>query len=465
MPETIQAYLEAVREQIRWKRARPVLIRELEQHLEDQRDAFVQQGKPPAEAERLAVEDMGDPVTVGTELDAVHRPRPQWGLLGLTFALAVIGAVLRVKFLQASPYPSDEQVLVKALASLATLGLGTAAMLGMYFLDVSRLVRHARAVYIGTLAGGALAVWALAEHFSPYSSLIFYYARYAVMLYPLAYAFWLYSFRGRGWRGFSLTILGGVPLAAVCCLIPDLSSLFLLLFPGLVLTLYAAGRDWFSVGRRKGLCAVLAVLAVILTYLISKGFLASFLGRILIALRPELDQLGRGYMGWMLNLFWKDVPPLRSVTGEASMSVNAGARVFGAGQEMRPIDFSHDFLPASMAVAWGWVPLLLLVAALVGLLLWLLVKGLRQSYLPGRLAVLAVVLTLGLETLFSAAMNLGFVLFSASMPLVVGNLQTVIDMALIGLALSVFRGDSIAREEPGGPLPRRKRLRLRVEFQ
>ena len=460
MPETIQAYLEAVREQIRWKRARPVLVRELGQHLEDQRDAFCQEGKPPEEAERLAVEDMGDPVTVGTELDAVHRPRPQWGLLGLTLTLAAVGVILRVMFRQ--PYVKETLVASKALTSL---GLGTAAMLGMYFLDVSRLVRHARALYIGTLAAGVLAVWALEEYFSPYSSLIFYYARYAVMLYPLAYAFWLYSFRGRGWRGLALTILGGVPLAAVCCLIPDLSSLFLLLFPGLVLTLYAAGRDWFSVGRWKGIGAILTIVFGLLAVLFFKGYLNSLFLRVLLALRPELDQLGRGYMGWMLKTFWGDVPPLRSVTGEASMSVNAGARVFGAGQEMRPIDFSHDFLPASMAVAWGWVPLLVLVAALAVLLLWILVKGLRQSYLPGRFVVLAVVLTLGLETLFSASMNLGFVLFSASMPLVVGNLQTVVDMALIGLALSVFRGDSIAREEPGGPLPRRKRLRLRVEFQ
>ena len=167
----------------------------------------------------------------------------------------------------------------------------------------------------------------------------------------------------------------------------------------------------------------------------------------------------------MLNTFWKDVPPLRSISGEAALSVNAGARVFGGGQEMRPIDFSHDFLPASMAVAWGWVPLLVLLAALGVLLLWLLVKGLRQSYLPGRFVVLAVVLTLGLQMLFSAALNFGFVLFSASLPLVVGNFQTVLDMALIGLALSVFRGDSIAREEPEGPRRSRKRLRVRVEYQ
>ena len=78
----MRAYLEAVQAQIRWKRARPVLVRELEQHLEDQRDSFLQEGNSPEEAERLAVQDMGDPVTVGTELDRVHRPRPPWGCWG-----------------------------------------------------------------------------------------------------------------------------------------------------------------------------------------------------------------------------------------------------------------------------------------------------------------------------------------------------------------------------------------------
>lgn len=454
MPETIQAYLEAVREQIRWKRARPVLVRELGQHLEDQRDAFQKEGKAPEEAERLAVEDMGDPVTVGTELDRVHRPRPQWGLLGLTLALAVIGVVLRVLFRQ--------KYALLTTNDLAALALGTAAMLTMYFFDVSRLVRHARALYG---VGLAVSLLPLALLSSRYVTYCMYCITLAAALSPLAYALWLYSFRGKGWKGFLLTILGGVFLALASACWFSLSGTFILLFSGLVLTLYAAGRDWFGVGRRKGVAATLAAVFGLLAFLLFKGYLNSFLLRVMIALRPELEKEHRGYMGWMLNMFWKDVPPLRSAGGKAAMSVNAGARVFGGGQEMRPIDFSHDFLPASMAVAWGWVPLALLLAALAVLLLWLLAKGLRQSYLPGRLVMLAVVLTLGFQTLFSAALNFGFVLFSASLPLIVGNFQTVVDMALIGLALSVFRGDSIAREEPCGPLPRRKRLRLRVEYQ
>lgn len=454
MPErkTIAAYLEAVQGQIRWKRARPLLVRELERHLEDQRDDFLKEGKAPDEAERLAVEDMGDPVTVGTELDRVHRPRPQWGLLGLTIALAAIGVVLRVLFRQS--YVQQMGIM----RFLASLGMGTVAMLGMYFFDVSRLVRHARAVYIGTLAMTVLLRAVL------YPT---YYNALMSALYPLIYALWLYSFRGKGWKGFVLVILGGVPLAVSYEVIPSMSSLSVLLLSGLVVTLYAVGRDWFGVGRWKGLTSALAIPALLLTWLLSQGYLSSLRGRLQIALHPEQDKLGRGFRGFILQAFWQDVPPLRQ-HGSVGAAVHAGARVrvlTSGGQEMRPIDFSHDFLPASMAAAWGWVPLLVLLAALGGLFLWLLVKGLRQSYLPGRLVVLAVTLTLGLQTLFSTALNFGFVLFSASLPLVVGNFQTVVDMALIGLALSVFRGDSVAREEPGGPLPQRKRLRLRIECQ
>ena len=81
-PDRIRTYLETAGEQIRWERARRVVIPELRQHLEDQRDAFAAEGQE--EAERLAVEEMGDPVSVGAELDRIHRPKPQCGLLALS---------------------------------------------------------------------------------------------------------------------------------------------------------------------------------------------------------------------------------------------------------------------------------------------------------------------------------------------------------------------------------------------
>lgn len=464
MPETIKAYLETVQEQIRWRRARPVLVRELERHLEDQRDDFIKEGRPEDEAERLAVQDMGDPVAVGAELDAVHRPKPQWGLLGMTIALALVGSILRMIFLnQGSPFSLGwSPELTKNLASL---GLGTAAMLGMYFLDVSRLSRYAKAVYLTALVLSAGSFWHSVNQ-APYISLSSYWLSYFFAQFlPVVYALWVYAWRRKRWIGFFLAIAGGIPLAAASVTYPSMTNLLLFLFSGFVVTLLAVWQDWFAIGRRKGICAVLGIAFASLAYLLSQGYFDSFLSRVSVALHPELDQHGRGYMGWMLKMFWEDVPPLRRGSGEASLAVSAGMRIFGGGAEMQPVGFSKDFLPASIAVSWGWLPLFLLLAALTALLVWMLVKGLRQKYLLGRFVVLAVVMTLAVQVLFSTSLNLGVVLFAASLPLVVGNFQTVISMALIGLALSVFRGEAIGWDEPVIPLRRMRRIRLRIEVE
>lgn len=451
MPETIKDYLETTAQQIRWKRARPVLIRELERHLEDQRDDFIKEGKSPEEAERLAVRDMGDPVTVGTELDAVHRPKPQWGLLGLTIVLALAGAVLRVVFHQ-------------DLKPLASVGLGTAAMLALYFLDVSRLARYAKAVYIGMLLLGAGTFWHSVRR-APYISLSSYqFSFYLALFLPVVYALWIHTWRHKGWKGFFFVLFGGIPLAVMCTAYPNMTNLLTLLFSGFLLMLLASWQDWFDVGRRKGIGAVLFAAFSILAYLFWKGYLSSLLNILRITLHPELDPYGKGYTNYILQIYLKEIPFFRLPNPYRAAGFATGARLY-MDKYSTSIDISRDFLPIQIAAEWGWLPFLLLLAALTALVVWLLVKGLQQTYLPGRFVVLAVAATLGLQTLYSLALNLGFLPYHASLPLVVGNLQTVADMALIGLALSVFRGESIGREEPAEPLQPRKRLRIQVKYQ
>ena len=82
--------------------------------------------------------------------------------------------------------------------------------------------------------------------------------------------------------------------------------------------------------------------------------------------------------------------------------------------------------------------------------------------LAGPVCAAAVILPMGLQAVFSVILNLGVVLFSAQMPLMVGNVQTVLNLAMIGLVLSVFREDSIVRETAPKQMPRRERRRLRL---
>ncbi len=90
MPDRIDAFVEAVGAEIRWKKARSPLTEEIRTHLLDQRDAYMAQGMDEDKAQTEAVRQMGDPAMLGADLDRVHRPRPQWGLLLMALALIFV---------------------------------------------------------------------------------------------------------------------------------------------------------------------------------------------------------------------------------------------------------------------------------------------------------------------------------------------------------------------------------------
>ena len=429
-PETIRGYLDTVKAQIRWKRARPVVARELEQHLTDQRDAFLEEGADPETAERMAVEEMGDPVRVGTELDRVHRPKPQWGLLAATLALALLGGFLRV-WLTASGAEYYENI--DPTRTAISLVMGSGCLLGAYFLDYTWLTRHALGVYIGAVVLGLLSLW-----LSPMQNNASYYTRYVALLYPTVYAVWLYACRGKRWRGLLLAVFGCVPLAAIGLLAPYLLAVFLLLVTGLVLLLTAAASDWFDVGRGKTAAAVVTAAAAIAGSAVWLAWKEGYgQKRLLMFLHPELDPFGGGYQAMSV----RTALSVSQWLGEGSWSEAISSRPY----EWSVPDWNRDFLLTTVVYKLGWLPFLLLVLAVAGLVLWLLWKCLRQKNQAGRLVALSVIVPLGLQAVFSVMQNLGYLLFSASMPLVTGNLPTVVFMGLIGLAMSAFREDTIAR--------------------
>ena len=52
-------------EQIRWKKAHDSVRKELSDHIEDQKNAFLDMNMDENEAEERAVQEMGDPMDVG----------------------------------------------------------------------------------------------------------------------------------------------------------------------------------------------------------------------------------------------------------------------------------------------------------------------------------------------------------------------------------------------------------------
>ena len=151
MDDFFADYLDQAMEQVRWRRARPALAQELRTHLLDQRDACLAQGMSQTEAEAESLRQMGDPVEVGTQLDRVHRPAPQWGMLALVGLLLCSGF-----FIQATVMQQLGRVQPYMPTVIVSILLGVAAMAAVYLGDYTLLGR--RPVLLYSLGMAALAV-------------------------------------------------------------------------------------------------------------------------------------------------------------------------------------------------------------------------------------------------------------------------------------------------------------------
>lgn len=92
---TQSEYLEIVKEQIRQKQMQEELAEELGCHIEDQAEVYRSLGYPVEKVMEKAVEDMGDPVETGVQLDLVHQPKLDKKLLGILLFIWFIGGLLR----------------------------------------------------------------------------------------------------------------------------------------------------------------------------------------------------------------------------------------------------------------------------------------------------------------------------------------------------------------------------------
>ena len=144
-------YIQTVTEQIRCKRALPLVTKELEGHIEDQKSDYMKAGMNAEEAEEAAVLEMGDPVEVGVEMDRIHRPK------------IVLMYLIRTSILaDAGNNPGDVEWIasgiggnINYLKSVMWTIIGLACMIGICYFDYSRIGKYGK-----LLTGGWIVVMA-----------------------------------------------------------------------------------------------------------------------------------------------------------------------------------------------------------------------------------------------------------------------------------------------------------------
>ncbi len=133
------------------KRRTPAVAQEIEDHLTDQKNAYLAAGDSESIAEEKALLQMGDPVSVGAALDQTHKPAPQWGIIGLVLLLFVLGGIIQVLLLKTIPAGNDALATRSAQVLFVFLPLSLATFVGMYFLDFSFFGKHPYVLPLGLL--------------------------------------------------------------------------------------------------------------------------------------------------------------------------------------------------------------------------------------------------------------------------------------------------------------------------
>ena len=149
-------YLELMTGQIRCKKMCPVIVREVEDHIEDQKQAFMAEGMKEEEAEKAAVEEMGDPVEVGVEMDQIHRPKMPWKAIFVIALMQILSGMFAAFFLK----QNESYGYIAGIRQIFRLAMAFSVMILVCYMDYSWIGKHAR-----LLAGSYLLFMVLMRHF------------------------------------------------------------------------------------------------------------------------------------------------------------------------------------------------------------------------------------------------------------------------------------------------------------
>ena len=426
-------YLDAAMKQVRVKRIRGTLAAELRDHLELQKAAYMADGLSEAEAEKRAMRDMGDPVSIGSGLDAVHRPRTPWPGLFAALAAIAFGLAMRALFGVGPALLADTSRLILPLLAVCAIALLSLTDYTHWFAAAIppgaclTLLVAVRLLRTCGFAPGAL---------GPLLPLIGYVGpQVTTILLPVLLAMMASRLRGRGMSGFLPCF---APTVATALLLiayrntgfdPGPSALMLMFACGVLA--FAVREGFFDIDRRFALIPIALAASAALWVLLHD-----------LSRRLNLDQD-----------YWREVvfPLIR------------GAKVFGssfrlplyreAGSLFLVNDAFSAFFPAALIIFLGWGPYALFTLALIAAIAATIRKVLPLENRMGRLIGFAAVGTLAIQVFIACLSVFARYPESLCMPLMsTGSAMQIADAAIVGMLLSVLRGADL----PEGFRPARR---------
>ncbi|MDR3600056.1 MAG: FtsW/RodA/SpoVE family cell cycle protein [Desulfosporosinus sp.] len=429
----ITEYLEAVRQQIRWKRAQAPVLEEIRNHITDQKQAFIREGLNEETATERAIAEMGDPFVVGEQLDRAHRPRSDWPLLVMTAAMLLLGLV--IQYLVGPNIPFGAESFGR---QIVWAGIAILAMFAAYFMDFTILGKYSKGVFLVLCAITIASLFGEQVRGSSVAAI------YPLLLFPTAFAGVVYSMRNKGYVGLALCVAAFMIPAYLSMRIPSVTVLFLLCISYLIILTVAVGKGWFNVRKPLAILMMYISTAIILsaTFFTMRDY-GYVMRRMQIVFNPLRDPTASGYLGSMAQLLLSH-----------SQLIGPGLPIKGYGDysvfRLLP-DANTDYLLTHLVYRFGWIVFIGIVVLVSIFIMRAILLCKKQKSILGSLVSIAIISTFVIQCIVYIVINLGLLLLSpVSLPLIsYGGRALVTNMFLIGLMLSVFRTGDLVRDKAG----------------
>ena len=447
----IKGFLNNVCQEIKYKPIRKGIADELENHIQEIKEEYIETGMNEDEAEEKAVKQMGEAKTIGKELNKVHKPKLDWKLLLITVILICFGIL--VDMIRANNLLKNS-ITGEIIRYVIFLGVGIIPSCIIYFTDYKKLKKYSNTIYIiATLSIFLAMLFGRKIGGKPY----LYFNLWTVAPEIIAMPLYIIAFAGlvNGLEkesklksvilkftnkeininiNFNLVkiILLSIFSLILLTLIPSIASTFILLLTYLIISTIKIIQ--LDKNKVKNLIILwgMVIIGGILFSLIFIGGLGTYrLNKINVLINPESDSQGGGW------------------TGVNRKIIIQNAKMFGESenksQAISLFDDGTDYAFISIIAHYGWFVGILIVLAIILFSFRLIFNAIKIREIYGKFIIIGLASMFILQSVFYILMNLNLWIESGfSLPFVsygIGNL--IMNLISLSMILSVYRRKDI----------------------
>lgn len=439
----IKEFLDTICEQIKYKEVRNQIAEEMENHINEKKEEYIENGIEESQAEQKAIIQMGDAEEIGKALNKVHRPKLDWKLLLIIAVTLCFGFLVAI--IRDNNFLINDQGTNSIFKYITFFILGLCVGFIIYFFDYRKIYKYSNYIYI---LASIVIIWAL--NFGVFINGVPYIyignvtiapSDIVIPLYILAFIGFLQDFDTKKKLEIKILEKQTINLRMVKIITLSIISLILLLAIPSFTSAFIVGVAYLIISTVKlvksnkqlkdvvALWAIPIVCGIILLTIYTGG--NYHLDRLTASFNPEIDSQGSGWVG----MRQKEVLNNAKMFGEAQ----------NIDQMFELFDEGTNYAFISILAHYGWIISIEMVIVVILLNLKLLMNITKVKDIYGKLIIVGISTIFILQTICNLLMNLNLgIKADFSMPLVsYGGANLIVNMGLLALVLSIYRRKDI----------------------